>query len=410
MATTLSYTRKFIILKKDFATITGSNPKGHGKLEIKGLRGILTVSVENAGIEDSYSVGFITKDKSNSILELGKIFTDDIGKGRGEFVFIQRDLESKGFSMEKIVGILVMKDKDILLGGYIDKENGVIERYMETLNTSISEDPIPEQAYDPMYDIPALEPVANEDSIAMDYSVPYEEASIETWEEPIEIVTEEQTIEEQIIEEAIIEEAIIKEDIVAEEIVEEIIAQEYTSEQLYEGNEIDPLDFEEESMEPDYKTLDYMRKLNQKNQTTSYVLSILRFFPYIDPFSHNLKGYNWWLVELDKENEYRSFLPYFSYVSGGNNKAPYMDNVVTCNQLVNKYQHYLFGLYNEGDMVKYFVYGVPGKFSSDEHPYNGASGFNIWYPGVNTEGYWIIYIDPITGKPVDVPIPMMPMD
>ncbi|MDR7857596.1 hypothetical protein [Tissierella sp.] len=415
MATTLSYTRKFIILKKDFATITGSNPKGHGKLEIRGLRGILTVSVENAGIEDCYNVGFITKDKSNSILELGKIFTDDIGKGRGEFVFIQRDLESKGFSMEKIVGILVMKDKDILLGGYIDKENGVIERYMESLNTEISQVPILEQAYDPMYDIPALEPVANGESIPVEYSIPYEEVSTETLEETIEIVAQEPIVEEieEIIVENIVEE--IREDIaveeaIVEEIVEEITAQEYTPEQLYEGNEIDPLDFEEESMEPDYKTLDYMRKLNQKNQTTSYVLSILRFFPYIDPFNHNLKGYNWWIVELDKENEYRSFLPYFSYISGGNNKALYMDNVVTCNQLVNKYQHYLFGLYNEGEMVKYFVYGVPGKFSSDEHPYSGASGFNTWYPGVNTEGYWIIYIDPITGKPVDNPIPMIPMD
>ena len=35
MATALSYTRKFIILKKDFATITGLNPKGHGKIEIR---------------------------------------------------------------------------------------------------------------------------------------------------------------------------------------------------------------------------------------------------------------------------------------------------------------------------------------------------------------------------------------
>ena len=190
---------------------------------------------------------------------------------------------------------------------------------------------------------------------------------------------------------------------------EEIIPQEFVSEELNKEIELDIMDYEEDSMEPDYKTLDYMKKLNQKDQTTSYVLSILRFFPYIDPFKNNLKGYNWWIVELDKENEYRSFLPYFSYISGGNNKEPYMNNVVTSNELVNKYQHYLFGLYNEGEVVKYFVYGVPGRFSIDEHPFNGANGFNTWYPGQNTEGYWIIYIDPITGKPVDIPVPMIPI-
>lgn len=390
MAATLSYTRKFIILKKEFSTISGISPKGHGKLEIKGIRGIVTVNIENAEKDTIYNISFISNDKLGSIWDLGKIFTDDIGRGKGEYVFTQRDLELRNFPIDKISGILIMRDGDILLGGYIDKENGCIERYIESMQRK----PAVEPMHDPIYDTPAVEPT---------YEPLYDLPAVET---KIEADLSFEEVVETIIEEPINDE-IVPEEIV-DEIVEEIIQDE--KEEITEESEFDLEDFDEDSMEPDYKTLDYIRKLNQKNQTTNYVLSILRFFPYVDPFKYTLKGYNWWIVELDKENEYRSFLPYFSYISGGNTKEHYAGNIATCNQLMNKYQHYLFGLYNEEEKVKYFVYGIPGSFTQEEHPYKGANGFNTWHPGQNTEGYWIIFIDPMTGKLVDAQIPMVPID
>lgn len=436
MAATLAYTRKFIILKKEFSTIVGISPKGHGKLEVKGIRGTITVSIENGEKDNFYNVLFISNDKLNSVWDLGKIFTDDIGRGKGEYVFTQRELEAKNFPVDKIAGILIMRDKNVLLGGYIDKENGCIERYIQSMLRSLEIEPVSElmvkseestmedvydipavePTHDELYDIPAVEPIDNQvydipaevhdpiyDTPAIEptyeplYDVPAVEPEIETsidfpFEEIVEISTVESIIEEVI------------EDIAPEEVAEEI------EEEITLEGEFDSSDFNEDSMEPDYKTLDHIRKLNQKNQTTNYVLSILRFFPYIDPFKYSLKGYNWWIVELDKENEYRSFLPYFSYVSGGNTKEPYASNITTCNQLISKYQHYLFGLYNEGEKVKYFVYGVPGSFTQDEHPYKGTSGFNTWHPGQNTDGYWLIFIDPMTGKLVDTTVPMMPID
>lgn len=418
MAATLSYTRKFIILKKEFSTIGGISPKGHGKLEVKGIRGIVTVNIENAEKDKIYNISFISNDKLGSTWDLGKIFTDDIGRGKGEYVFTQRDLELRNFPIDKISGILIMRDGDILLGGYIDKENGCIERYIESMPRkpeveSISRliPEVEETTMDPVYDIPAAEPIHDPiyDSPAVEptyeplYDVPTVEPKIEA-DFSLEEVVEE--VVETITEEPIIEE-IVPEEIV-EEIIEEIIQDEI--EEITLESELDLEAFDEDSMEPDYKTLDYIRKLNQKNQTTNYVLSILRFFPYVDPFKYTLKGYNWWIVELDKENEYRSFLPYFSYISGGNAKEPYTGNIATCNQLMNKYQHYLFGLYNEEEKVKYFVYGIPGSFTQEEHPYRGVNGFNTWHPGQNTEGYWIIFIDPMTGKLVDTQIPMIPID
>lgn len=458
MAATLAYTRKFIILKKDFSTIVGINPKGHGKLEVKGIRGIFTVNIENAEKDNVYNVLFISNDKLNSILNLGKIFTDDIGRGKGEYIITQRELEAKNFPIDQIAGILIVRDKNVLLGGYIDKENGCIERYIGSMQRKPEPEPVSrltaegeepninpiydtpavEAVHEPIYDVPAVEltrdpiydilavesshdPIydtpATEPTYEPLYDVPAVEPELETsndfpFEEVLEIIPEEPTIEESVVEDIIPEEIIgeIVEEIIPEEVLVEEIAPEQIQDEITLEGGLDFSIFDEDSMEPDYKTLDHIRKLNQKNQTTNYVLSILRFFPYIDPFKYKLKGYNWWVVELDKENEYRSFLPYFSYISGGNTKEPYASNITTCNQLMNKYQHYLFGLYNEGEKVKYFVYGIPGNFTQDEYPHKGANGFNVWHPGQNTEGYWLMFIDPMTGRPVNTPVPMIPID
>ena len=372
------YTRKFIILRKDLGTITGRNPKGHGKLEMKGPRGFVSVTIENANEQDVYNVAFIAKDKSSPILNLGKIFTDDLGRGKGDYSFMQKEV-----LLESIKGILVMKDTEILLGGYIDKEDGTIERYIETI-----------------FEIPNME----EDELVLEIEPdkkPLEEFLMEP-EDEIESELEDRP-EETIIEDIIIEEDLSEEiNFVEDSFEESNIRIDNVEDMVEEDIILEPgVDLDEDHMEPDYQTIEHIKKLNQKNQTTNYVLSILRFFPYIDPFKYNLKGYNWWMVELDKENEYSSFLPYFSHLAGGSNKEPYQSDMVTCTQLMNKYQHYLFGLYNENEEVKYFVYGVPGSFSKSEHPNKGLSGFNTWYQGINVEGYWIVYIDPMTGKSVN---------
>lgn len=397
MSSTLSYTRKFIILKKDFGSTTKGNPKGHGKLEIKGPRGIVSISIENANPDDFYNVVFISNSKTDQILELGKIFTDDIGRGRGEYSFLQKDL-----SMEGLRGILIIKDSQILLGGYIDKEDGTIERYAK----SVWQSPAVEQSVEEKF----KEVFEEAEEIADEPVEELIEEPIEEYEfEPMHGL-ESEFISEEILAEEVISQEIITEDILSEEIAtEEIPSEELYVEQIIEETNVE-MRSEEEFGDPDYKTISHIKRLNQKNQTVNYVLNILRFFPYIDPFKQNLRGYNWWIVELDKENEYRSFLPYFSYITGGNSKESYVDKAITCNDLINKYQHYLFGLYNEGEEVKYFVYGIPGSFTPDEHPNGGADGFATWYPGEDIEGYWIIYIDPMTGKSVNPFNPMIPID
>lgn len=515
MPSSLAYTRKFIILKKEFSNI-GGNPKGHCKLEIKGIRGLVTVNIENAEKDKAYNVVFVLNDSGNNVWNLGKIFTDELGKGKGEYVFLQQELEKENLFLDKISGILIVRDGKVLLGGYLDQENGSIQRYIDTMPLSpiieskeepkeekieveeveesievekiekveqsavveeiieiqeieeaqeiqeakvveevqeVEKETIEEpeeevctepkeevytesikQEYNPIYDIPAkeqeidsiydipakeqeIDPIYHVPAQEMEYNPLYDIPAREPEYNPEYDIPAKEPVVEAIEEEAIEELMILEEGEPQELEVEEV--QELEVEKVQEVKELEEdieetvvgLDEDDEDdFEPDYKTLDYMKKLNQKNQTTNYVLSILRFFPYIEPFKYKLKGYNWWIVELDKENEYRAFLPYFSYIIGGNNKEFYRENTATCSQLMDKYQHYLFGLYNEGENVKYFVYGIPGKFMREEHPYVGEREFNTWYEGINAEGYWIIHIDPMTGKPVDSPVSMIPTD
>ena len=383
------YTRKFIILRKDLGTLTGRNPKGHGKLEIKGPRGFVSVTIENANEQDVYNVVFISNDTSTPVLNLGKVFTDDVGRGKGEYSFAQKDV-----LLDSIKGILVMKDREILLGGYLDKEDGTIERYIETIfeTSNVEEESL------------EIESVEEETRSSLEDFLMEPEYEIEPEEMAYEEVFEETLVEDNAIEEDNTEEVVCDEIEIDE--AEDIVDQDISLEPNLDLED----EYEIDEEEPDYDTINHIKKLNQKNQTINYVLSILRFFPYIDPFKYNIKGYNWWMVELDKENEYSSFLPYFSYLTGGNNKEAYESDMVTCNQLMDKYQHYLFGLYNENEQVKYFVYGVPGKFIKSEHPNKGSNGFNTWYPGINAEGYWIIYIDPMTGKEVVPFNTMNPVD
>jgi len=158
----------------------------------------------------------------------------------------------------------------------------------------------------------------------------------------------------------------------------------------------------------DYKSLEYIHRLNHKNQMTNYILSILRFFPYVQPLKLNLYGYSWWRIDDDGTNSCKGFLPYFNYLMNTNYKYQFLNNSTTCFNLIRKYGHYLFGMYKEGEEVKYYMYGIPGKFIKEEHPFKGITGFNTWYEATDEIGYWVLYIDPMTGEVIYPLNPMIP--
>ncbi len=453
MSKNLGYARKFIILRQDYSTMAELNPKGHGKLELKGLRAFISLNLENAQANNYYDVLLVT---SRNNYNLGKIYVEENQKGSQEFYFGVKDLEEMGFSLEMINGILIVDEDEVLLGGYFNKSDNSIENYLEILQgkrelkaielvheeiqTEIEED-FNEQdqleEFDEVFDQVVEELEELEEIIELEEVEEIEEVEeveevdyIETIEDIIEDYTEVEAIElEQLIEEEIEEatedQPLIwkelfqpldeeSEELVAEPSIEEIFIS--ALEDLFQDKQSGTMDTEQEEYieaiveEVDYDQFQNKNKIIQKNQTTEYIMKILRYFPYIEPFKTNLKGYNWWKINTDDPNEENGFLPYFSYVTGGNHKYPIIENSITANELMRKHKHYIFGLYNFKDEVKFYVYGIPGKFISENHPQKGLTGFNTWYEDKDNGGYWLLYIDPLTGRVIYPINPMIPVD
>ena len=137
-------------------------------------------------------------------------------------------------------------------------------------------------------------------------------------------------------------------------------------------------------------------------QITNYTLNILKFFEKIEPFKNKLKGYKFWEIEYDENNFYKGFLPYYDYVVSMYYPYPSVQRTTTCQNLIKKYKHYIFGIVMENEQPKYYIYGIPGKFKSSEHPYRGSTGFTTWLQGKNYEndklGYWLLHIDTSAGR------------
>ncbi|TJX12964.1 hypothetical protein E9840_11305 [Tissierella creatinini] len=601
----LDYTKKFIILKNDFCNIPGKKAKGHGKIEARGIKGSLSLSVENAEESQCYDVDLIW---GNRNFNLGKIYTDKYGKGRDDISFNISELESSGIKLERASGLVIAREDNVLLGGYMGREDQSLERYIKNLKVhessdepmdvkefkttvieksetevleeeeveveevldeeilvdeeviddkeitqdeildlkesigeqdNISKDELDiETKVDPKEDKAEIkvefiraeefeecpesdeeffqtdkeiDEIKNDDLVENNISIEedvktyvrstpdsidkdiicekasddneddygeYEEIAaikmdrvigleeidmdkaiqndddkyVETefseddilfeTDEPIylnqkedlecthvdldkkvgedetilqdEVRVEEATnLEDEIIslDEAVVGENILNDVGLVEDSEEEINLEDYDKEiiEQYESVfEPEPVESNEEVIKISHVDYEHNRRVIQRNQTTDYILNILKYFPKEDPFKQNLKGYKWW--RIDFQDEAKGFLPYFNYVTGGKQKLRKVYDSTTAKELMSIYSHYLFGMYIQSDEVKYYIYGVPGGFYKDEHPYGGATGFNTWYSGNETIGYWLLYVDSLTGDVIYPINPMTPMD
>ncbi|MBS4537900.1 hypothetical protein GOQ27_05470 [Clostridium sp. D2Q-11] len=155
---------------------------------------------------------------------------------------------------------------------------------------------------------------------------------------------------------------------------------------------------------------------NINNKMDSYSLNILNYFNEVEPFKINLNEYRFWEITEDSVNIRRGFLPYYNYVVNMHYPYTIMNRMSTSSRQIRKYKHYLFGVVAENDRdVKHFVYGIPGKFSRQEQPYRGMSGFTTWLERSDSNkdnklGYWLIHIDAKTGRIVTPLRPTNPLE
>ncbi len=403
----LTYFRKFIILKNDHTNIPNISPKGHGRIEMKGNRGTVRINLENCEVEEEYRI-YLLREKEGLVeeLDLGRIFTDERGRGRTDINISLRDLELKGFPVEKLDAILIRKDENILLSAYIKDGNEAIDKYIKSFGrkeeekleeaepmdkVEVSEDIIEEKE---AVEVEEAEDLTKYFPVTPEYG--YFQESKKEDPEDVELDQAEEVVKAEEDEGEESEGAEYTEGEPQEEVKAEEVKDYQTPVSSYEYHS--------------YKSLEYMRQVNNKNQMTNYILSVLKYFPQVQPFKIYLHGYTWWRIDDDGSNANRGFLPYYNYLFSANYKYPFLYNATTCMDQILKYGHYLFGLYKEGEEVKYYVYAVPGRFTIDEHPFKGITGFNTWYESIDGVGYWLLYIDPLTGETIYPINPMIPTE
>lgn len=155
------------------------------------------------------------------------------------------------------------------------------------------------------------------------------------------------------------------------------------------------------------------KTLTNSDQLEEYTVNILQYFEQVDVLKRNLPGYEWYKIEAN-DNKYREFLPYYHYTINRYYPYPIMYKEMTTQKLIKKYNHYIFGIVREDGKVKHYAYGVPGRYRREEQPYGGKTGFMTWIESKARSrsryrlGYWILHIDPISGKIVNPLKPTQP--
>lgn len=118
-----------------------------------------------------------------------------------------------------------------------------------------------------------------------------------------------------------------------------------------------------------------------------------KYFEPCDPFKSRRSNYKWWKVNSPV---YLNNLLYQCNI-----RTPLLFNPKVLMSHF-KYRHLIAGIYaDRARMREYIVCGVPGVYSIDERPFGELCRWvqlEGYKPRYGAFGYWLVYIDPRTGK------------
>lgn len=359
--------------------------RGYVRLDIRGIKGNIIVSVENLGDVKTTSEVYLYKDRTNKI-KLGEI-NNKKGMIKKILTF------GSNSAIEDYNICAVVKDKNIIMYSNlfnatsldqirkleVDDEGTLIEEILE-LETSEDE----------------LE-VATE-SIIMDMDtsgINEEEVEAETIKEEVEVEAIKEEIEAVTIKEEKIEDKV--------DLENDSIKKISVSSAVNIKEEIQETEKDEESDDSQAQAQSH----KFKNRFDESLYNVLRDYKEVEPLSVKINNFYWWYIPYDETGIRNGFLPYYNQIISSYYPYPMSNRVTTCSGLMKKYGHYIFGIYKEkGDIVK-FVYGVPGEFTKEEQPYKGITGFKNWSYSNNDNndkhGYWLAFVNPRTGETTEPP-------
>lgn len=457
-----TYKRKFIIFN-NYSEKNIKGVKGYGKLEIREGKGKLEVNIE--GLKPYYTedkvgkIYLIPKEDPRDIFDCGFMEIDTKGKGRFKKEFIggkERPIEDFSLILFELLDLSTEDNKTIKMVGKIEDMSIDIEKTLRNLDKK--EQPMQKSnEYDNQEEVEYNEDENEDEYVTEEIETKdEEETKIENKKEieleekekeeildsisPIEEEKEEQYNEsKELVDEDDIYQGYNEEDkeMETEEIeyhsdVESIddLSNEIgtTDDAINEDENTDTNKNEDKEV---YRNVnanyEYNRDkyygqsirannkhfnvtMNYNSQVAQYTYNILRYFPEVQPFENQLEGYRWWEIGYDERNVQRGFLPFYNYVV--NMYYPYSltSKIPTCQRMMTKYGHYIFGIYDGEDEVRYYVYGVPGKFNIGEQPFRGTTGFVTWLQSKEDKnlGYWLLHVDSLMGRVVNPLRPTYP--
>ncbi|WP_019227740.1 hypothetical protein [Sedimentibacter sp. B4] len=349
--------------KKDIA-------RGYVRLDIRGIKGNVIVSVENLGDAKTTSEVYLYKDKTNKI-KLG-----DINNKKGMLKKILTFGSNNAIEDYNTCAIV---------------KNGKIALYSNLFNTTSIDS------------INKLDAGEEEVTIVSDSK---EQDKKEVSHVPSEVVKQPEKEEPKLAPPAQdvprrIEKIVtVEERHDEEENIEEI--QESKKQEIDDDVAKSSQEFSQED-ENSVKS----ESIRHKNKFNESLYNALKDYKRTEPLSVKIKNFSWWYIPYDEMGIKNGFLPYYNQIVSSYYPYPMSNRVTTCNSLMKKYGHYIFGIYEDNDDIIKFIYGVPGEFTKEEQPYKGITGFKNWsYSNKdnNTEhGYWLAFVNPRTGESTDPP-------
>lgn len=370
--------------------------RGYVRLDIRGIKGNIIVSAENLGDVKSTSEVYLYKDGANKI-KLG-----DINNKKGMLKKILTFGNNNAIEDYNVCAV-VKNDKIVLYANLFNPTS--LEQVRKLEATKLEPDEVKEGKKEKEEIIEAVEEVV-EPAI--------ERAKEEAFEPAIGKVKE-KVVKPEIKETKEVKE-VVKEVNKAKEVKETFAKEENdrfkrtsvsSAVDLKEVSEHTQHEEPVKEEEPEKQENIQSQGRRFRNKYDESLYNVLKDYKQVEPLSVKIKDFYWWYIPYDESGMRNGFLPFYSQIVSSYYPYPVSSRVTTCSNLMKKYKHYIFGIYEEqGDIVK-FVYGIPGEFAKEEQPYKGITGFKNWSysneENNDKHGYWLAFVNPKTGETTEPP-------
>lgn len=430
MAAKKSYNRYFIIFQeedKGYGMGPDRPPTGYAKVETRNEKSKVTVYVQNLKPfepdECLYKCYLIShQDGKGCSAYLGTMNIDDLGKGESSWETGYENAFDSKIPIDKFNGAAIVAEREGAAGviaplaGYMSKEKfdwrsvipvgKQVQEINGEIDTELKEDAKEDE-----------EKVLTEEAAKFQE---YEESILET----SEVLTEEEDIAVQDAAGAVepeikdVENA-VQEDIRAEEVKAQETPEIQETQEVIEDKAV-PLEREDMSTkekadsvdkpgdrEADSRSKHKEHKYGYSGCLNCYKYDFRRILKkmledILDDYEKKdkhkeLKDCKLWKVDMEKykRDGYKmTMYPCYDLVF-----YPMMYNpLYNYYRYIRKHGHYLFGVKHDKDgKIAAIIYGIPGRNTAYDQPFEGRTGFLKWISWGGDRGYWIMMYDPMTG-------------